>query len=164
MSKFLAALLIILAPLFTAANAACTLSEDDEAAVRAAAVEYVDAWLANDEAQVMNLLHDDAVLMPARGAKPLDATEAIRAFWFPKDGPPFEITAFSQEITGVEGCGDMAVVRGRQKRLDFSFGDDRYRNLGANFVTLYKKRGDEWRILWRTWNDVGTKKVTADQE
>ncbi|NNE40424.1 MAG: nuclear transport factor 2 family protein [Marinicaulis sp.] len=146
----------------TAANAACTLTEGDEAAVRAAAVEYVDAWLANDEARVMDLLHEDAVLMPARGATPLDTPEAIRAFWFPKDGPTFEITAFSHEISGVEGCDDIAVVRGRQKELDFSFGDDRYRNLGANFVTVYRKRDSEWRIQWRTWNDVGTEKVASD--
>jgi len=146
------------------AYAACTLSDEAEAAVRAAAAEYVTAWLSNEEAQVMNLLHDDIVLTPPMGAEPKVGVEAARDFWFPKDSPPFIITAFQQEVSDIEGCKDVAVVRGRQKQLEWTYDGEKFRNKGSNYISVYKKRDGEWRLLWQTWNTAGTDKITEGEE
>lgn len=162
--EFIITLSILLAPSAVAA-AECMLSADAEQSVRAAAVEYVNAWLANDEGRVMELLHDDVVLSPPMGADPKVGKKAARDFWFPKDSPPFIITEFKQSVSDVTGCVDLAVMRGRQNELQWKYDGARYRNLGSNFTTVYKKRQDgAWRILWQTWNTLGTEKVTAETE
>lgn len=154
--------LILLAPV--RAMAACALSDDAEREVRAAAAEYVTAWLSNDEARVMGLLRDDVVLTPPMGADPKVGKEAAREFWFPKDSPPFVITKFDHEVTGVTGCKDLAVVRGRQKGLQWTYDGDHYRNKGSNFVSVYRKTDGKWLLLWQTWNTLGTEKISDDAE
>ncbi len=160
-AKVILGSLLLLAPV--PAMADCVLSAEAEGEVRAAAAEYVAAWRANDEARVMGLLHDEVVLTPPMGATPQVGKAAAREFWFPKDSPPFVITRFEQEVSAVTGCRDLAVVRGRQKALEWSQGDERYRNGGSNFVSVYRKgAGGRWLLLWQTWNTVGTEKIGGD--
>jgi uncharacterized protein (TIGR02246 family) len=146
-------------------GANCELAASDRKAVQAMADEYVAAWLANDKDRVLVLLADDAVLMPDDGAQPQLGKTAAEAFWFPAGHPPSTIETFDARTLDIQGCGDMAAVRGRISRLEWSYGGERSRNMGGNFVTIYRKQTNgRWLLSWQIWNSLPAEQVQADAD
>lgn len=123
----------------------------DDAAVREVNQRYVDAWLANDADEVLSLFTDDAVLIPHHGDLPVVGIDGIRMFWFNPDYPPSKILEMENTIDEVEGSKNLAFTRGRG-RLVYEFDGMTYSNSG-NYLNIFKRSGDGWRIYRRTWND-----------
>ena len=123
----------------------------DRDSIRRVVNAYVEQWLAGDADGVTALLAEDAVLVPHHGLPAVVGLNAIRKWWWPAGAPPTTIDAFSIEIDQIEGTGDMAFVRGRQ-RLAWTTGGRKFRNAG-NSLTILRKDGGRWRILLQMWGD-----------
>jgi hypothetical protein len=48
----------------------------------------------------------------------------------------------------------------RQGKLEWIYDGKKFRNLGSNFVSTYRKQGNgEWLLLWQIWNTIGTEET-----
>lgn len=138
----------------SAATGASSLSATDSAAIRAATLAYRDAWRSNDANRVMATLTPDAVLLPS-GLAPIHGSAAIRAFWWPAAAAATRVTAMDLTIETIDGCGDIAFVRGRGT-LTFTTADaSAPRSLVSTFINvLRRQRNGTWLIAERMWSDV----------
>jgi uncharacterized protein (TIGR02246 family) len=137
----------------TAATGAGSLSPADTAAIRAATLTYRDAWLANDANRVMATLTPDAVLLPS-GVAPIQGSAAIRAFWWPPAAAATRVTAMDLTIETIDGCGDVAFVRGRGT-LTFTTAASAPRSLASTFINVLRRQPNgTWLIAERMWSDV----------
>ena len=136
------------------AFAECRLSDDDTAAVRNAANEYVSAWLANDADRVLAILTEDVVMIPHHGDPVREGKEATAEWWFPEGGITAPIKTYSVSVTEVDGCGPIALVRGRLQELSFEYQGKTYTQRNGNYLNILRKGEDgKWRISHRIWND-----------
>ena len=137
----------------TSTPAAVRLTGDDERAIRALDSAFVDAWLRDDTAAVMNTLAPDAVLMPA-GQGTLSTPVAIRAFWWPNDGSQTRILTFHRTIDELGGAGDLAWMR-RTDSLTFTYAKAGVTNsLTSRSMSLavLERQGDgAWRFSRVMW-------------
>jgi ketosteroid isomerase-like protein len=138
------------------ASPSAPLSPQARSAASAATVAYRDAWLSNRPDAVMATLTPDAVLLPS-GMEPISGTAAIRAFWWPPDGPVTMITAMDQTIDEIAGEGDLAIVRGHGS-LTFTMsqsGRETTRTQRSTFLNVVRRQGDgAWKITHRMWSDL----------
>ncbi len=104
----------------------------------------------------MATLTKDAVLLPS-GLEPIIGDQAIRAFWWPPDGPKTTVVAMEQTIDGVTADASVAIVRGRGS-LDFVLeqaGKRESRTLRSTFINVVRRQDDgTWRIALRMWSDL----------
>ena len=145
--------------LFSACHAGpdhATLIAADSTALRALDQAYVQAWLADDTAAVLGTLAPDAVLMPA-GARPLTTRDAIRDFWWPRDGSHTRITQYAATIDEIAGLRDLAYMRGTG-RLTFTYVKDTLhleQTSRTMTLTLLTRAPDgRWRIRSRMWGPI----------
>jgi uncharacterized protein (TIGR02246 family) len=138
------------------ASARATLSPEARSAASAATLAYRDAWLSNAPEKVMATLTPDAVLLPS-GMEPIAGAAAIRAFWWPADGPATTITAMEQTIAEITGEGDLAIVRGHGS-LTFTMrqdGRETTRTQRSTFLNVVGRQADgSWKITHRMWSDL----------
>jgi uncharacterized protein (TIGR02246 family) len=138
------------------ASARATLSPEARSAASAATLAYRDAWLSNAPEKVMATLTRDAVLLPS-GMEPISGAAAIRAFWWPADGPATTITAMEQTIDEITGEGDLAIVRGHGS-LTFTMrqdGRETTRTQRSTFLNVVRRQADgSWKITHRMWSDL----------
>jgi ketosteroid isomerase-like protein len=127
------------------------LSQTDLQAVRAAAAAYAHAWLTNDADAVMATFVAEPVLSPS-GLKFLDGQKAARAFWFPVDSPPTNVTVFDLNELEAGGSGDLAYVRGTFE-LSFVYDGSQYLNSGKYVFLLSKMPDGAWLISHHIWDD-----------
>lgn len=132
------------------------LSDAERAEIRELDAAYVDAWLRDDTVAVLATLAADAVLMPA-GQRPLTDLDAIRDFWWPRDGSRTVITAYTTTIDEIGGGPEVAYVRGTGQ-LAFTYEKDGVSNqiTSRNMTLTIVRRGVDgrWRILRRMWGPV----------
>ncbi len=132
------------------------LTTADSAAIRALDHSYVDAWLRDDTAAVLATLAPDAVLMPA-GVGPLTTLEAIRAFWWPRDGSRTRITEYTTTIDEIAGSERLAYVRGTG-HLRFQYVKDSVLldQASDNMTLTVVAPGPDgrWRIRYRMWGPL----------
>ncbi len=149
--------LVLAAPLpLEASDGSQGLSAADEAKIRAVSEAYCAAWLANDEAAVLALFSRDAVLLPHHGLDPVVGEKAIRAFWFPKDGPPTTVTKLTQRIDEVGGTCDLAYMRGHSAVgwISGKGPDAKVSSNAGTFLNLLRKQADgAWLITHQMWDD-----------
>jgi len=130
-----------------------TLSAQDQRDIRALDSAYVTAWLRDDTAAVLATLARDAVLMPA-GHAPLTNREAIRAFWWPRDGSRTRVTAFARQIEELGGNEDLAYVRGSDS-LAFTYEKDttrlQQRIVSTTLGLLRRDANGRWRVSRMMW-------------
>jgi uncharacterized protein (TIGR02246 family) len=135
-----------------------TLSAEARSAASAATLAYRDAWLSNAPEKVMATLTPDAVLLPS-GMEPISGAAAIRAFWWPANGPATTITAMEQKVDEITGEGDLAIVRGHGS-LTFTMrqdGRETTRNQRSTFLNVVCRQADgSWKITQRMWSDLKT--------
>ena len=136
------------------ATSSDSLSATDAAAIRAATLAYRDAWLANDAERVMATLTRDAVLLPS-GLPAIQGSAAIRGFWWPVAAAATTVTAMELAIETIDGCGDVAFVRGRGT-LTFTMADrSAPRSQASTFINvLRRQRNGAWLIAERMWSDM----------
>ena len=124
----------------------------DKPGIAKALEAYRTAWLANDEAQVMKTLTDDAILMPANSKTMIEGTNAIREYWWPA-GSPFSIDEFDQPILEIVSCGDLGYARGTS-RVAWTSVTNGVRSKSestTNFIAILKKDHGSWLISRLTW-------------
>lgn len=131
-----------------------SLSASDTDAIRAATLAYRDAWLANDANRVMATLTPDAILLPS-GLAAIHGSTAIRAFWWPAAAAATRVTAMDLTIETIDGCGDIAFVRGRGT-LTFTMADTSApRSLASTFINVLRRQPNGgWLIAERMWSDA----------
>ena len=133
-----------------------TLTAADSMALRGVDQAYVEAWLADDTAAVLATLTPDAVLMPA-GGRPLATPEAIRDFWWPRDGSHTRVTQYTTSIDEIAGTQDVAYMRGTG-RLTFVYVKDTLRveqtNQNMTLTVLGRAADGGWRIRRRMWGPM----------
>jgi len=132
------------------------LSPEARSAALAATLAYRDAWLSNRPEKVMATLTSDAVLLPS-GMEPIAGAAAIRAFWWPAEGPATTVTAMEQTIDEIAGEGDLAIVRGHGS-LTFTMrenGRETTRSQRSTFLNVVRRQADgSWKITHRMWSDL----------
>lgn len=127
-------------------------ADRDLEAVRAVADAYVDGWLQNDADAVMATLAPDAVLLP-QGSAPVQGTEAIRAFWWPANGPTTRVTRYASSIDDLKADGDLAYVRGVAE-LTFTWeqdGETAEQTSKSAYLMTLRRVGGDWQITNRMW-------------
>ena len=132
------------------------LTAADSIALRAVDQAYVEAWLADDTAAVLATLTPDAVLMPA-GVRPLDTPQAIRDFWWPRDGSRTRVTQYTTTIDEIVGTQHLAYLRGTG-RLSFTYQKDTLHveqtNQNMTLTVLARTTDGRWRIRSRMWGPM----------
>ena len=128
------------------------LDDANLSAMGAAARSYANAWLSNDADAVMATFVDEPVLSPS-GLPYLEGQEAARAFWFPTNSPPTNVTAFELTEIEISGSGDLGYVRGTF-RLAFEYDGDSYANHGKYVTILRKTEAGPWQITHHIWDDL----------
>jgi len=138
-----------------AAQAQGRLSAKDIEAIKARQETYRAAWLKNDEKTVLSLFTDDATLYP-NGGKPVKGKAEITKFWFAPSDTVTIINSFEIKIEDLRGHGNFAVLTGANElhwtnqRRDKSE-SKRFVSKGY-FISVYTKRGTEWKISSQFWN------------
>ena len=152
----LAALTIWGAAALAAPESSPPLSAADFERIRAVSRSYCDAWLANDEAAVLRLFTKDAVLLPHHGLEPVVGEASIRAFWFPKSGPPTTVTTLTQTVDEIGGSGDIAYLRGHSA-VSWVSGTGTAAKTSSNagtFLNILRRQPDgAWLITHQMWDD-----------
>ena len=150
--KFSLALLFVFA---AAVQAQDNLSAKDIEAIKAVQETYRTAWLKNDEKTILELFTGDAVLYP-NGNKPVRGKDEITKFWFAPSATITTINSFDIKIEDLAGNGNFAVLTGSNELQWTSEKRDksqlkRFVSKGY-FITVYTKRGKEWKIISQFWN------------
>jgi uncharacterized protein (TIGR02246 family) len=131
------------------------LPAKDIEAIKAVQDAYRTAWLKNDEKTILSLFTDDAALYP-NGSKPVKGKDEITKFWFAPSATITAIKAFEIKIEDLAGNGNFAVLTGSNELQWTSEKKDqselkRFVSKGY-FISVYTKRGKEWKILSQFWN------------
>ena len=118
---------------------------------------YRQAWLAGDNAKIMESLSDSIILFPpGKNVQKLQGKEAVRRFWFSTTGDTtypirvYEIT--DQEVFGED---EFIYFTGRSY-LEF---ETRIRDTvqrrdtsRAEFISVYRKENGNWKIFRQMWS------------
>ena len=116
---------------------------------------YVEGWLQAgtpaQEAALLPLFTEDAVIMPGGGMAPRSGQDELKEFWFPEAAPPTNVLSFDHEIAGIEVSGDLGLVHGTS-RLHFEYSGTEQRQTG-NFMFAARELPDgSWKISRMIWN------------
>jgi uncharacterized protein (TIGR02246 family) len=139
-----------------AAECGAFLSPADGQAVRAVQEAYRAVWLRGDEEGVLATFTDDAVLLPARGARPVTGKDAIRRYWFSPDAPPTTITRLDLTVAGLDGDGCVAYTHGEDNVgwTTIEKGVARRHGHPGTYLNVLRKGADgAWRIARHMWGD-----------
>jgi ketosteroid isomerase-like protein len=94
--------------------------------------------------------------MPA-GVRPLETPEAIREFWWPRDGSRTRVTGYTTTIEEIGGTQDLAYMRGTGE-LSFVYEKDTLRleptNRNMTLTLLARSADGRWRIRRRMWGPM----------
>ena len=135
---------------------AAPLSVNDLAAIRALDSVFVQGWLRDDTTAVLGVFASDAVLLPP-GSAPVVGVDAIRAYWWPRDGSRTRIRSFRRDITEIEGTSAMAFARGTAT-LAWTYTKDgkttEQTGRSNDLVVLSRDTSGKWRIVRQVWNTV----------
>jgi uncharacterized protein (TIGR02246 family) len=124
------------------------LSQGDLSAVRSLMEEtYVQAILAGDLETATAVWAENAVRVPPT-APTLVGYEAIRASY---EAMPYTITEFTFKTDNVEGCGDMAVMRGTYSFAAEVEDGGSHSETGTTFLVLRREEDGAWKVTQNTW-------------
>ena len=149
----LALLLLIAAPIVARSG---DLSPGDERKVRALDRAYVEAWLAGDPDQILDLFTADAVIVPS-GMKPIRGHDQMRSFWWPDDGSRTVVEFYETRIEEAGGNGNLAWAWGTG-RLAFTWhrGETIVSRTTDSVFMMIARRGADgsWKMTHRMWSDA----------
>jgi uncharacterized protein (TIGR02246 family) len=145
--------LLLLASCLPAPSGPAGISAQDSIAIRATQDAYVKAWLADDTAGVLATLTTQAVLLPPR-TLPVTGHEAIRSFWWPRDGSRTRITSFDWDIQELRGQQALAFTRGISA-VAWTYDKDTLHQASAsrsvNLSVLARQADGRWLISHQMW-------------
>jgi ketosteroid isomerase-like protein/tetratricopeptide (TPR) repeat protein len=142
------------APVALAARDTTSLSGADRAQIRAVDSMFVRAWLHDDTTAVLGLFAQDAVLVPPNAA-PVVGRDAIRAWWWPRDGSRTRILSFARQIDEINGSHELAFMRGTAS-LSWSYQKSgrttKQASRSNDLVILARDPDGTWKIVRQIWN------------
>lgn len=128
----------------------------DEAADRTALTElnraYAKNWEEGDADALMALFTSDVTVVPHHGVSPIKGRDELRAYWFPKEGPATVVPEYRLTPAEIIVLGETGIVRGRF-HLRFEFKGTRTTIPEGNYVHIYQRTADGWKMRMLTWND-----------
>jgi ketosteroid isomerase-like protein len=131
-----------------------TLLPADSAAVSATQAAFVDAWLRDDTTGVLAQLDTSVVLVPP-GSTPVTGHDAVRAYWWPKDGSRTRITSFGWSASEIAGSGDIAYMRGISS-LGWTYAKDsaeqRMTARSHALIIMRRSAPGRWVIARQMWS------------
>ena len=130
--------------------------ESEHKNVLAVQKKYAAGWSNDDPELVMSVFAEEAVLIPHHGHSPLVGKNAIRDFFWPKQGPKTSTNSFEEEYDEVRIDGKLGYIRGRFK-LSFTIQEsegnqDQSRQNQGNFLVVLRKIDNQWKVVQRIWN------------
>jgi uncharacterized protein (TIGR02246 family) len=135
---------------------AAPLSVSDIGQIRALDSVFVQGWLSDDTTAVLSVFAPDAVLVPP-GSAAIVGIDAIRAYWWPRDGSRTRIRSFKHDIVEIDGTSAMAIVRGTATMAwSYTKAGKTVEQTGRSndlFVVAREMSG-QWRIVRQVWNTV----------
>jgi ketosteroid isomerase-like protein len=135
---------------------AAPLSLGDIAAIRALDSVFVQGWLRDDTSAVLGVFAHDAALLPP-GSAPVVGVDAIRAYWWPRDGSRTQIRSFKRDIAEIEGTSAMAFIRGTAT-LAWAYTKDgkttEQTGRSNDMIVVARDASGQWRIVRQVWNTV----------
>ena len=138
------------------ASACADNNDDGEAQLRALDSAYVAGWKLQgskaQEAAIMPLLTEDALIMPGMGTDPSRGTDAIRQFWFPEGAPPTNTFEFQHTPSDITIDGDLGIINGRYI-LKFDYDGTTYHQEGNYLTVAERQANDDWLASKLIWND-----------
>jgi uncharacterized protein (TIGR02246 family) len=129
------------------------LTAADSSGVAAVRDRYVQAWLADDTAAVLALFEPGGMVLPP-GQRAIVGHDAIRDYWWPRDGSTTKILAFRWTPLELRGEGSLAVVRGESiVSWEYAKGGTATRDssVSVNVTVLERSPDAGWRIAWQMW-------------
>lgn len=127
----------------------------DKAAIRGINQQYVQAWLAGDEEGVLSLFEPNARIS-ANANTVIEGIDALRAFWFPKDGSLTTIHQFESEVLSVDISGNTAASFQKTK-LEWSYEKEAYQISKIQYGYahgIYQRQVDgTWKMSSLNWTD-----------
>ncbi|NNF35479.1 MAG: DUF4440 domain-containing protein [Saprospiraceae bacterium] len=129
---------------------------EDEAMIRSLLNEYVEGWKAMDEARIMDLFEDNAMIQPNR-LTPIQGKESMKDFWFPRDGSITIINKFDTEEISLNFRDSLAIMT-YESYIDWNYQKDttQFGMIQTGIVTnIYRKQKDDSWKVWRSmWSDI----------
>jgi uncharacterized protein (TIGR02246 family) len=129
------------------------LSDSDRREIAALGTSFVDAWLRDDTTAVLALFLRNAVIVPPDG-KALSGTDAMRAYWWPANGPATRLTSFQRTVDGVTGNREVAIVTASVVLTWTSTTNGRTTRQSSRSVesqTLARDPLGKWKIARHAW-------------
>ncbi|KPK82020.1 MAG: hypothetical protein AMS25_03810 [Gemmatimonas sp. SM23_52] len=148
---------VLLAALALAlASAACQppvqeagpLSEEDVAAIRAANDAWIQAFGDNDDAALVALYSDDAVIMPPNESV-IEGQAAIQTYY---EADAVTVTEYSESILEIDGRDGLAYIRGTSSMAGIDEAGQPVTESGKYLVILRKQADGSWLITHEIWN------------
>src|SRR5262245_23684598 len=125
--------------------------------VLAATQHYRLAWLSNNPDEIMSTLTAEPLLIPS-GHKEISGAAAVRAFWWPVNGPRTRVIAMLLLVDKAKVGGDIAYTRGRGEltytveSLPGHSGSET--TIRSTFINILRRQADgRWLIAERMWSD-----------
>jgi ketosteroid isomerase-like protein len=128
----------------------------DEMKIREIHNKYVNGWMKMDEAIIIGLMEENAIIQPNK-LKPIEGRTEINVFWFPKDGSKTVINEYKTEIISLNIIDTLAIST-HKSLLDWTYAKDTVLfgmiQKGIN-TTVYRKQSDSSWKIWRSmWTDI----------
>jgi len=153
----LAALVLLgLASRSLSEDGSASLSAKDSQAVRDVQEAYRTAWLRGDQKGVLDTLTEDAVLLPAHGAKAVEGRKAITQYWWPPNAGATTITQLDITVDGMGGDCRVAYTHGQDNvywETVENGAPRKHGHPGTYLNVLLKGPDGRWRIARHMWDD-----------
>ena len=121
---------------------------DVRAAIDRVNQRFVEAWNQGDVTGAMTVYTDDATILPP-GAPRVTGRGPIEQFW--QAAMDSGVRAVTLQTDDLEISGDLAREIGTAT-LTVRAEDGTEQTLGAKYVVVWKRQGDQWRWHTDIWN------------
>lgn len=129
--------------------ATTAVADDDEDAIRAANIQFLESFSAADAASVASFYTEDAALLPAGGAR-VDGREAIQAYW--QSAMDAGVADLQLNTLEIEDDDDLAYETGTYS-LSAPMEDGSLATVTGQYLIVWKEGDDDlWRLHRDIWN------------
>ena len=124
------------------------LSDEDVAAIRAANDAWIQAFRDNDDAALVALYSDDAVIMPPNESV-IEGHAAIQAYY---DADAVTVTEHSESILEIDGRDGIAYIRGTSSTVRMGEDGEPVTVSDKYLVILRRQADGSWLFTHEIWN------------
>lgn len=125
--------------------------DEERRAVTQTLSDYRQAWLDNDQEQVMRRVADDFTLFPpGANSKTVVGVAAVRSFWFPTSDTVYRITKYEVSNQQVHVSQGLAVEQGTSVLSWDTVARDSVLSSSSStneYLTVLRKDGNDWKLI-----------------